>query len=322
MKRIFYLVFAFSILFNPMNVVKSQELCDSDEVCRDNPTCGANLGEVPKTCIFTDVYVLPGTYGNCCMPVTSDTTPIIDDRDAPRNDGAEVVPCPKDPVYYECRPLKPSSPGGGFVDIDAGACDGYVGEESGAFERNCIYPSGDPGCCVPAERPEEPEDLGDGPTISDHPDFDPDNKDHFDCSTMGVYCQCIQYTEDNCSKKKGTYKKCADFDKDGSLDWGCCLGNGGFKCTKEPEGIFAQLMEKFRTSEEEVAAKVYNFILPVGIAMGVGSMIVAGYTFMTSQGNPDKVKAAKDRLTAAVAGTFFIVLSLVILKVIINTLFK
>jgi len=43
---------------------------------------------------------------------------------------------------------------------------------------------------------------------------------------------------------------------------------------------------------------------------------------MTSQGQPDRVKEASGRLTSAVVGLVFVVLSLVILRVIINTLLK
>ena len=72
---------------------------------------------------------------------------------------------------------------------------------------------------------------------------------------------------------------------------------------------------------DEAAAMFYNVLFPVGIALGILAIITAGYAFLTSQGQPDRVKDAREKLTSAVVGILFIVLSLVILRVIIGTLF-
>ena len=40
---------------------------------------------------------------------------------------------------------------------------------------------------------------------------------------------------------------------------------------------------------------------------------------MTSEGNPQKVKEGQEELTAAIIGTFFILLSVAILRVIISS---
>ena len=42
----------------------------------------------------------------------------------------------------------------------------------------------------------------------------------------------------------------------------------------------------------------------------------AGYKFMTSQGDPERVKEAREILTSAVIGLLFLIFSLVILEVI------
>jgi hypothetical protein len=70
----------------------------------------------------------------------------------------------------------------------------------------------------------------------------------------------------------------------------------------------------------EIAVTIYNILLPIGIAVGFFGIVMAGYSYLTSQGSPDKVKEASERLTSAILGIFFIVLSLVILRVIMNTL--
>ncbi len=79
--------------------------------------------------------------------------------------------------------------------------------------------------------------------------------------------------------------------------------------------------DRYGVDESEIAAKIYDLLFPIGIAIGLFALITAGYAFMTSQGQPDKVKDARDKLTAAIVGILFIVLSIVILRVIIKTLF-
>lgn len=69
-----------------------------------------------------------------------------------------------------------------------------------------------------------------------------------------------------------------------------------------------------------LAATFFDFLFPVGIVIGVLGIIRAGYTYLTSQGNPDQVREGSESLTASILGILFIILSLVILKVIINTL--
>ena len=58
--------------------------------------------------------------------------------------------------------------------------------------------------------------------------------------------------------------------------------------------------------------------LVLGIAGGIALLllIISGYRFMASHGNPEKVTAAKDQLTAAIIGLLFIIFSFVILQVI------
>jgi hypothetical protein len=61
-------------------------------------------------------------------------------------------------------------------------------------------------------------------------------------------------------------------------------------------------------------------VFPIGIFISIAMIIVAGYGYLTSTGNPDKVRDASGKLTSAVTGAVFIILSLAILKVIINSL--
>ncbi len=61
---------------------------------------------------------------------------------------------------------------------------------------------------------------------------------------------------------------------------------------------------------------VLGFILSISGGIIVLIILVAGYRLMTSQGDPEKVKNAKDQLTAAIIGLLFIIFSLAILELI------
>lgn len=65
-------------------------------------------------------------------------------------------------------------------------------------------------------------------------------------------------------------------------------------------------------------AKFVGSILKIflGLAGGIALLliIVSGYQLMTSQGNPEKIQEAKERLTSAIVGLLFIIFSLVLLE--------
>ena len=67
-------------------------------------------------------------------------------------------------------------------------------------------------------------------------------------------------------------------------------------------------------------ARFYNILFPIGLVVGLFADGFAGYTIMTSQGSPEKVKEGSEKLTSAVVGMIFIVLSIVILRIIIGSL--
>lgn len=87
-----------------------------------------------------------------------------------------------------------------------------------------------------------------------------------------------------------------------TIDWGSISGGSGYL---SPERWFVM---------------VYNVLYPLAIGVGVLGIILAGYTYMTSTGRPDKVKEGTEKLTSAITGIIFIVLSLVILRVIMSLL--
>lgn len=55
-----------------------------------------------------------------------------------------------------------------------------------------------------------------------------------------------------------------------------------------------------------------------GLFIGMAFIVIAGYTLMTSEGNPQKTQEGQEQLTAAILGIAFILLSSAILRVIIS----
>lgn len=61
---------------------------------------------------------------------------------------------------------------------------------------------------------------------------------------------------------------------------------------------------------------IFEFVLVIASFGGLIIMIYAGYVFMTSRGDKEKIAGARETLTAAIVGLLFIVLAIVILEII------
>lgn len=70
------------------------------------------------------------------------------------------------------------------------------------------------------------------------------------------------------------------------------------------------------TDSQNFTRWVLGFVLSVAGMIVLIIIIIAGYRLMTSQGDPEKLKNARDQLTAAIVGLLFIIFSLVILELI------
>ena len=68
----------------------------------------------------------------------------------------------------------------------------------------------------------------------------------------------------------------------------------------------------------QLVSNIVNIALPLAGLAAVILLIVGGYKMITSQGNPDKLKDAKDMITNAIIGLVFILLSISILLLISN----
>lgn len=70
------------------------------------------------------------------------------------------------------------------------------------------------------------------------------------------------------------------------------------------------------TGTSEFTRWVLGFVLSIAGGIVFIIILISGYKIMTSQGDPDKVKNAREQLTAAIVGFIFIIFSLVILELI------
>lgn len=111
---------------------------------------------------------------------------------------------------------------------------------------------------------------------------------------------------------------------------GCC---GGVNCTQYTDGNsycgdpFAIFDEPITPNEyegsivdyESFLQSMYRLMLPIAIGLiGIPIVAIAGYSIMTSQGDPMRVKSGKEELTAAIAGILFLLLALSILRIILK----
>lgn len=71
----------------------------------------------------------------------------------------------------------------------------------------------------------------------------------------------------------------------------------------------------------DLVTNIVNIALPLAAIATLVLLTVAGYQLITSQGNPDKLKEAKEMITNAIIGLVFILLSISIL-VLISNVFK
>ena len=69
---------------------------------------------------------------------------------------------------------------------------------------------------------------------------------------------------------------------------------------------------------QDILGPVAKMLYYGGLAIGVFFIILSGYRLMTSEGDPQRTKAAQEQLTTAIIGIIFILLSVTILRVIIN----
>lgn len=73
---------------------------------------------------------------------------------------------------------------------------------------------------------------------------------------------------------------------------------------------------------EDFAGIIFRIALPIAVVIGMIMVGVAGLGIMTSEGDPSKAMNAKNQLTSAIIGLFFVIMGAGVLRALINTLFS
>lgn len=73
---------------------------------------------------------------------------------------------------------------------------------------------------------------------------------------------------------------------------------------------------KIETDPALFVKKIFSILLSISGGIALILIIVSGYHFVASQGNPEKIQGARETLTSAIVGLLFIIFSMVILEVI------
>ena len=66
--------------------------------------------------------------------------------------------------------------------------------------------------------------------------------------------------------------------------------------------------------------KFSDYLVPVGIFLAVLMVIIGGYLWISSAGNPEKVKQAQGTLTWAIIGLVFITIAVLLINLVIKTI--
>lgn len=85
-----------------------------------------------------------------------------------------------------------------------------------------------------------------------------------------------------------------------------------FRC----KGITSGLGISISTDSAGLIKSLFSILLSISGGIALLLIIVSGYHFIVSQGNPEKIQGAKETLTSAIVGLLFIIFSMVILEVI------
>lgn len=82
------------------------------------------------------------------------------------------------------------------------------------------------------------------------------------------------------------------------------------------EQVFTGLGFAISTDPTAFIRDIFGFLLSISGGILLTLIIWSGYQMMTSQGNPEKIQEARERITSAIIGFVFLVFSLVILEII------
>jgi hypothetical protein len=92
--------------------------------------------------------------------------------------------------------------------------------------------------------------------------------------------------------------------------------NGGVVGTDGQCPSIGSALGAISTSPQGLVKSIFAILLSITGMVAVILIIIAGFKLMTSQGNPEKIKDAREQLTAAIIGLMFIIFSFVFIQTI------
>lgn len=90
-----------------------------------------------------------------------------------------------------------------------------------------------------------------------------------------------------------------------------CTGLTGGKCNSVDTGI-----GNISTNPAGLVGSIFGILLSLSGSLAILLIVYGGYRMMSSQGNPEKVQAARETIVSAIVGLLFTIFSLVILEII------
>lgn len=349
-KRMFlvftFLVIAFVLVFN-FSVAYAADCGRSNELCckvEDPPGSGSNFCTESTPDWYKDSVCWCDTGLNCAIPVSYDPSgnPVV-------LGGPKCVSCRnvdewccyscitddvsgKTDCNYECQqglvcdqtPGSPTvnkcvAPSTDCDEVGSGCCVDYIGETlyckktkyddlicnevtNECYRANsiCNFP-GDP-CC---------------PDLAN--------------MTGKAYCEGDLICDPTSADEEAPKGRCREQGLCGGNNQICCqeadhycpTASEGYVCLNgycvNPQPLVGYKGPIF-TDIASLLAPIFKILFYVGIFVGILGIIYSGYLFISSEGDPGRVKEGKEQFTAAILGSLFVLLSVFILRVIINNI--
>jgi hypothetical protein len=140
--------------------------------------------------------------------------------------------------------------------------------------------------------------------------FDPNIKTGWPCKTLGTTVP---------TPTPGVCQDSTIPDKIGSDGQGISLPDKPIPPDAEvcPGGECDTAFGKIKVdSPAAILGRIFGILLSISGILALVLIIASGYQMSTSQGNPEKIKEARERLTAAIIGLLFIIFSVSVLQII------
>ncbi|MBI2019655.1 hypothetical protein HYS95_03245 [Candidatus Daviesbacteria bacterium] len=105
----------------------------------------------------------------------------------------------------------------------------------------------------------------------------------------------------------------------GKKDFGPLVNSLGKQCgtSNDPDGPgIGTAIGCLHTNPPSLVKDLFKFLIGIGGGLAFLMMLLGAFQMITSGGNPDTLKAGRERLTSAVIGLLFIIFSILFLKII------